>query len=214
MTQPHDRDQRDFYPTPPECLSAALAEFPYDLEGKSVWEPAAGAGALIAPLEATGAHVLASDLHQSEPLPHLTKQIIYGVDFLQMHPDPDGQPLFDLIVTNPPYMLAQEFIEHALTWSQTTMMLLRLSMLGSKRRYQMWRANPPAAIMPLVPRPQFVAVCGNRRCKKQYPIERSGQKCDACGRYIVNGADNSEYAWVIWSRLNWPTSFTWIKWRN
>jgi len=53
---------------------------------------------------------------------------------------------FQIIISNPPFILAQEFIEKALKdvinggW---VIMLLRLNFFGSQKRYQFWQNNRP-----------------------------------------------------------------------
>ena len=72
------------------------ALLPYLGDIKSVWEPAAGSGKMARVLEATGLQVLSTDISA-------------GQDFLLA-----GEQPVDAIVTNPPYMSATQFIEHAL----------------------------------------------------------------------------------------------------
>lgn len=54
---------------------------------------------------------------------------------------------FDVIITNPPFYLAQEIVEKALqdvkSWGYVVM-LLRLNFLGSEKRFKFWRDNKPA----------------------------------------------------------------------
>jgi hypothetical protein len=54
-----------------------------------------------------------------------------GRDFLHESEMPDA---VGAIITNPPYMLAEEFVEHALELSPLVVMLLRLAFLESERR--------------------------------------------------------------------------------
>jgi hypothetical protein len=64
----------------------------------SVWEPACGGGKMVAALRQAGFDVIGSDITD-------------GVDFLHYAPPQTG---ISAIITNPPYLLAREFIEHAL----------------------------------------------------------------------------------------------------
>jgi hypothetical protein len=53
---------------------------------------------------------------------------------------------FDCIVTNPPFNLAQEFIEKAIAdvvEGGFVIMLLRLNFFGSKKRKEFWEKHPP-----------------------------------------------------------------------
>jgi hypothetical protein len=143
------REDRDFYPTP---LTAFEPLLPYLPKPPSfIWEPACGDGRLINAMRGAGLNAGGSDLSEE-------------VDYL------DITIRMDCIVTNPPYSLAMEFIQHALKHSDETFMLLRLSFLGAQYRREWWRANEPNALFVLSKRPCFVK----------------------------GGSDNCEYAWFYW----------------
>jgi hypothetical protein len=63
-----------------------------------IWEPACGGGKMVAALREAGFDVIGSDIAD-------------GVDFLHHAPPKTG---ICAIITNPPYLLAREFIERAL----------------------------------------------------------------------------------------------------
>jgi hypothetical protein len=102
------RVERDNYPTPPWCVRA-LAEFVV-LEGRTIWECAAGDGAMVRALEAQGARVYASDI---EPRPELAETFDFLAPGL-----PAGLGRVDGIITNPPWgsgnRLAVEFVKAGL----------------------------------------------------------------------------------------------------
>jgi len=53
---------------------------------------------------------------------------------------------YDVIITNPPFYLAQEFIEKALEDVKDdgyVVMLLRLNFFGSKKRFDLWQRHMP-----------------------------------------------------------------------
>jgi hypothetical protein len=110
----------DFYETPPAATRALLEveELP-----QVIWEPAAGHGAIVRVLQKTQRLVYATDIAGYGRR--------RGVDFLQETTRP---PLCNAIVTNPPYMLASEFVAHALTLVPKVYMLLRLAFLESDKR--------------------------------------------------------------------------------
>ena len=114
-----DREQ-DCYETPPEAVEALLKveQLPHD-----IWEPACGPGSIVRVLRAHGHEVVATDLHDYN----------FGVaeiDFLSGGFIPVG----GAIVTNPPYQLAQRFVEQALKLCPRVIMLLRLAFLESTKR--------------------------------------------------------------------------------
>ena len=87
---------------------------------KSVWEPAAGSGKMARVLEAAGLQVLSTDISA-------------GQDFLLAR-----EQSVDAIVTNPPYIFANQFIEHALrltSGSGKVAMLLRTDFDHARRRH-------------------------------------------------------------------------------
>ncbi|RZF94469.1 SAM-dependent methyltransferase [Pseudoalteromonas sp. CO302Y] len=65
---------------------------------------------------------------------------------------------YDMIITNPPFKLAQEFTEHALKMVRDgglVIMLQRLNWLGSQKRKPMWQRLPLAAVYVHSKRPGF-----------------------------------------------------------
>lgn len=113
----------DLYETPTCAIEALVAveKLPHH-----IWEPACGRGAIVNVLRERGHTVWATDLCD-----HGCPQSQWKVDFLM-----ERQSRIDVeaIVTNPPYSLAQKFVEHALALSPKVVMLLRLGFLESERR--------------------------------------------------------------------------------
>ena len=64
----------------------------------------------------------------------------------------------DLIMGNPPFSKALEFMKHALTRCKTLMLLLPLNFLASQKRYkEVFSINPPDTLFILAKRPSFSA---------------------------------------------------------
>jgi hypothetical protein len=82
-----------------------------------IWEPAAGRGAIVNVLRAAGHEVLASDLIDYGDPTHFARR-----DFLLEWKLPHT---CEMILTNPPFKLADEFVEHALDLCPRVIMLLR-----------------------------------------------------------------------------------------
>lgn len=138
------RRELDFYPTPPECTEA-LIEFIGYREGQRVLEPACGDGAISKVLLSKKLMVLSSDIADRS----------YGfsnVDFLQM----DDNKWFDFIITNPPFNKSEEFILKALPMARTVCMLMKCQYWHSKKRLKLFTEHPPAFILPLTWRPNFM----------------------------------------------------------
>ena len=127
QAQRHAHAERgyDLYETPSVAVEALLRVL--GLPRGSIWEPACGRGAIANVLRAHGHHVVCSDLidYGTDPT------AIHGMDFLKTTKVPDGVAC---IVTNPPYMLANEFAAHALKLCPNVVMLLRLAFAESERR--------------------------------------------------------------------------------
>jgi hypothetical protein len=113
----------DLYETPPEATRALLSveKLPHWL-----WEPAAGRGAIVDVLRRAGHAVIAGDL-VDYGLPLHRK----GHDFLMERKAPVN---CEAIITNPPYKLAAQFVEHGLDLVPRVYMLLRLAFLESVSR--------------------------------------------------------------------------------
>lgn len=125
----YERKERDLYETP-EWVTDALVGF---IDTKRIlWEPAAGSGKMVRALLKHGFEVLGSDIDE-------------GDDFLQA----DGcfTPAAEAIVTNPPYVLAREFIEHALDLMKPSKgmvaMLLRTDFDHATSRRHLFADCPP-----------------------------------------------------------------------
>lgn len=141
----------DFYATPPWCYENL--EIDWSLF-ENAHEPCRGDGRIQYFLE------------EECDLTCTYSEINEGKDFFEWN---EGT---DLILTNPPFSIAQDFIDHALAHSNTTIMLLRLNYLGSITRHPWWKKNTPTALHVLSKRPSFTG----------------------------KGTDATEYAWFIWDR--------------
>jgi hypothetical protein len=113
----------DLYETPEAATLALLAVEPLP---PTILEPACGRGAISKVLRGAGHTVLDNDIFDYS-------QGQCGVqDFLTFAPAQVDK--IDAVVTNPPYRLAQQFVQHALTLCPRVFMLLRLTFLESERR--------------------------------------------------------------------------------
>lgn len=114
---------------------------------------------------------------REECRPHLealgVRKIGIGDFFVNGPPDPGAT--YDVIITNPPFSLAMEFILRSLaTYSRFVVMLLRLNYLGSAKRHSFLRQCAPD-IYVLPDRPSF---------------KGTGE------------TDSIEYAWFVWDKTN------------
>ncbi len=75
----------------------------------------------------------------------LDSQAKYHSDFLQA----TGENKYNIVITNPPFAIAQQIIEKALQVCKEgwyVIMLLRLNYIGSQARQPFWTTNKPYAI--------------------------------------------------------------------
>jgi len=117
MKPPSKKGSPDDFQTPPEALSPLL---PYLKNKKVIWECASGKGNLTKALQKQGFEVLATDKKQS---------------FLRHSVD------CDCIITNPPFSLKQEFLEHAFRLKKPFAFLLPLTTLETPKRQALFKKH-------------------------------------------------------------------------
>jgi len=185
----------DYFPTPPWATRAlvecVLGDDPaLQLDGKVVWEPAAGEGHMAQVLAEYAGLVVHSDVHD------------YGIgsqigSFVGEGPDVIGRGArcesvaADWIITNPPFNLALDFAERALIDAPNVALLVRTSWLEGGERYtRLFSKTPPNIIA------QF---------SERVPMTK--------GRWNPDASTATAYAWLVWSRrigVNEGTIFSWI----
>jgi hypothetical protein len=116
--------KNDLYETPP-CATRALIPFLDPTE--AIWEPACGPGAIVRELRDAGFVVHATDL-----VDYGLEDSFGGIDFLMERPD--RRRHWEVIVTNPPFKLADQFTRHALTLARTVWIFQRLNWLEGVKR--------------------------------------------------------------------------------
>jgi hypothetical protein len=120
----YERQERDVYETPSWVTEVVIRH----INGHShLWEPAAGNGKMVDVLRRHGIEVTATD-------------IATGDDFLEARTLPDSR--ITAVITNPPYVSAQKFIEHALRLTApvrgVVAMLLRIDYDSAKTRQHLF----------------------------------------------------------------------------
>lgn len=186
MQQRHEvHDSLDDFPTPP-WATRALCEFLkqyYLLHLQAVWEPACNRGHMAMPLGEYFNKVLATDVHD------------YGFhamdeqrDFL--FPDPGFDPDVDWIITNPPFVLGQEFILRALEFAQVGVaVFVRTAFVEGIERYNnLTKDHPEAYFMPFVERvPLFKGTLREPGVKY---LDQNGDE-----RFPSTA---TSYCWLVW----------------
>jgi hypothetical protein len=138
---PHRDRGNDCYSTSAVAVDALLAveTLPFH-----IWEPAAGHGSIVNVLREAGHRVVASDILHYD---------FFEADFLEQTRAPVGT---ELILTNPPYKHATEFVEHALRLCPRVIMLCRLAFLESRRRTGILDSGALAAVHVFIERLPFL----------------------------------------------------------
>jgi hypothetical protein len=130
----------DLYETPPEAVHALLK---HERLPECIWEPACGPGSIARVLRGAGHIVAATDLVNYDWPANFAA--MSGRDFLMEREMPVlGR---DAIVTNPPFKLANEFVEHARKLCPKVVMLLRLAFYESERRSNILDAGDLARVL-------------------------------------------------------------------
>lgn len=128
------RETNDYYATHPSAVRMLLELENFD---KNIVEPCCGQGHISKVLEQYGYNVHSMDLIDRG----------YGeggIDFLKYNETIDAD-----IITNPPYSLAKEFVEHAMdlvTDGHKIAMFLKLTFLESSGRKALFKKYPPKKI--------------------------------------------------------------------
>jgi len=151
--------ERELYPTPDIAVNALLAKLTIK-PGDHFLEPCRGTDAIYNKID-----LPENQKHWAE--------LDRGVDYLKSE-----FSQMDIIITNPPFSLTEEFIKKSLSElapNGTMAYLQRVNFLGSKKRIPFWQdVGFPNKSPIIVPRPRFVK----------------------------NGSDSCEYCWFIWDRGN------------
>lgn len=181
--EPHD--SLDDFPTPP-WATRALCEWlrtnwcteASDWPSFTCREPAANRGHMVAPLREYFGAVEASDVHD------------YGVGFpiadYLFGPVPDA---VDWTITNPPFRLAEQFIERASQSSRHGFaMIVRAAFLEGQGRFErLFSKNPPSIVL------QFT---------ERVVMHK--------GRLAPEGSTATAYAWLVWIDGQDETRLEWI----
>ncbi len=148
-----ERKPSDFYPTPFDVTESLMPVIDTLLgPGAKIWEPCCGDLDMSRVLEWHGYEVTSTDLRD-------TGQGIGGMDFLNgdMEKEFGWLPDPDMIVMNPPFSLAAEFIKKALSYTPNVACLMKIDYWNAISRLPLWDANRPKLFLPLTWRPAFLA---------------------------------------------------------
>lgn len=175
-------DSLDDFPTPPWATRALcewlLTNEHIELGVFSCREPTANRGHMADPLGEYFETVEASDIHD------------YGRGYEvrdYLFPAPLGT--VDWTITNPPFRLAEQFIERASATSSVGFaMIVRAAFLEGQGRFErLFSRNPPSFVL------QFT---------ERVVMHK--------GRLAPEGSTATAYAWLVWIDGETPTKLEWI----
>ena len=179
-----ERQTEDYYATP-DIATELLCEL--ETFSKDILEPACGEGAISKVLKKYGYNVESMDLIDRG----------YGeggVDFLQYDEVVDKD-----IITNPPYSLAAEFVEHAMdivTDGHKVAFFLKLTFLEGEKRRALFKKYPPKKI--------YVSV-SRIDCAKngEFKLDKDGNQKHSGGAVC--------YAWLVFEKgFNGEPTLSWF----
>lgn len=152
------RKPADFYPTPVDATEVVIGAIkamrtPDGRRVQRIWEPACGDGRMARVLEWHGFEVISTDLREYSGYGW------GGLNFLTETPWDkwgwDCEPI-DLIITNPPFVLAEAFIRRARELCPNVMMLLKSQYWHAASRKKLFDDITPSMVLPLTWRPSFL----------------------------------------------------------
>lgn len=166
---------KDFYPTP-EWATHALMQSE-NFKG-TILEPACGNGAMSEVILSYGHKVISADL------------LNYGYDKAKTRDFLCTNVPRSNIITNPPYNLAEKFLDHSLKLADRKIaLLLRLAFLeGVKRNQNVFFKNPPSTVWVFSERITF------------YPKG-----------IVTAGSGTTAYGWFVWDKQD-SSTVTNLKW--
>lgn len=141
------RKDFDFYPTPLPVAVDALRRLPAGVNPRNILDPGAGTGVWgkAARFVWPKATVTGVDIRPVARPPQYS--FWFQHDFLLT----DAHGTFDMVVGNPPYKYAEQFVKHGMKHLETggyLVFLLRLNFLESQSRAAgLWRQHPPCKVV-------------------------------------------------------------------
>lgn len=169
-----ERRPYDFYATPINVVENLLNNIDLNQYGDKVLEPSAGNGNVCIVIKSyypnKSVTVLEIRNEELKNLAQYSNEVVI-CDYLQK----DIKSKYSIIIGNPPYSKALEFVNKSLDLLEEDgilIFLLRTAFLESKSRYKFWQENPLSRLYVLSKRPSFTG----------------------------KGTDATSYSWFMWDK--------------
>jgi hypothetical protein len=191
--------QLNYFPTPP-WATRALCEFlslEWDaLDHLTCWEPACGEMHMARPLGEYFGDVIATDVHRYGDDHDLFDFTLCAMAGRGTEERPD------FVITNPPFLLATDFIAAASAVAQCGFaMLVRSAFLEGERRFKrLWSVNPPSYVLQFSERVVLLEGRLVRAGDVDLFAEKEGTKASTATAYV----------WLVWLQGESDTKFRWI----
>ncbi len=171
------RTANDYYATNPEAVKMLISA--HDFKGKHILEPCVGAGHIANVLtdEYNGEITAIDIVDRGYPNTIVT-------DFLKWK----SNKLYDTIITNPPYSLANDFIYRCMELLEPDgqlAMFLKIQFLEGEKRKQLFKLYPP----------KYIYVFRKRMCVFSNGIELDPSTGKRWATTLCN-------AWYVWEKGN------------
>ena len=178
-----DRVENDYYATQPSSVEDLLLK--ENVHGR-VLEPCVGGGHIADVLKTVADRVDCTDLVDRG----YDGTVV--LDFLEQN----VSPIYDWVVTNPPYKLAQDFIEQSLRATKDgghVAMFLKIQFLEGNKRKLFFEDTPPKTVYVF--------------SKRQNPL-RNGEPLDEKGK---PWSTTMCFSWFVWEKgYSGKTTIEWI----
>lgn len=178
-----DRVENDYYATQPSSVEDLLLK--ENVHGR-VLEPCVGGGHIADVLKTVADRVDCTDLVDRG----YDGTVV--LDFLEQN----VSPIYDWVITNPPYKLAQDFIEQSLRATKDgghVAMFLKIQFLEGNKRKLFFEETPPKTVYVF--------------SKRQNPL-RNGEALDEKGK---PWSSTMCFAWFVWEKgYSGKTTIEWI----
>lgn len=182
----YERTLNDHYVEPGWIVDALLDAEPF--EG-TIYDPACGGGNIPLRCRARGMESVGSDL--------VDRGFGETIDFFLVNEQHDN------IICNPPFSLAQKFVEHALErTSKKVAIIQRLAFAEGQKRRLFFESTPISRIL----------VSSRRACMPPGVGFKEGQEAEWGALPNQPGRGGAiAYAWFIWTRHHkGPPTFGWL----
>lgn len=178
------RVENDFYATDPISVKILLDTYDFIKDGDVILEPCVGNGHIV---DVLNEYFPSSEFICCDLVDRQCKYPTIFTDFLAIDTEnfkKENKPV-DIVITNPPYAFAQEFVEHSLDIVKENgkvAMFLKIQFLEGMKRQEFFKKNPLKYV--------YVFVSRQSPWRNGSPIDEKGKRWSS----------TMCFAWFIWEK--------------